>query len=56
MYKPDYIAIKCVVGLDRDGVINKDIGDYVYKVEDWEFEDGSLEAPDTQIRAQNCYY
>ena len=44
MYKPDYIAPKCVVGLDRDGVINKDIGDYVYKVEDWEFEDGSLEA------------
>ena len=32
------------VFLDRDGVINKDINDYVYKVEDWEFEDGSLEA------------
>lgn len=43
-YKPDYIAPKCVVGLDRDGVINKDIGDYVYKVADWEFEDGSLDA------------
>ena len=43
-YKPDYVAPKCVVGLDRDGVINVDIGDYVYKVEDWEFEEGSLEA------------
>ena len=43
-YKPDYVAPKCVVGLDRDGVINVDIGDYVYKVEDWEFEKGSLEA------------
>lgn len=44
LYKPDYVAPKCVVGLDRDGVINKDIGDYVYKVEDWEFEEGSLDA------------
>ena len=44
MYKPDYIAPKCVVGLDRDGVINKDIGNYVYKVDDWEWEEGSLEA------------
>jgi D-glycero-D-manno-heptose 1,7-bisphosphate phosphatase len=43
-YKPGYIAPKCVVGLDRDGVINVDIGDYVYKVDDWEFEEGSLEA------------
>ena len=43
-YKPDYIAPKCVVGLDRDGVINVDIGDYVYKKEDWKFEDGSLDA------------
>tara|TARA_B100001057_G_scaffold64039_3_gene57590 strand:- start:7672 stop:8307 length:636 start_codon:yes stop_codon:yes gene_type:complete len=44
VYRPDYVAPKCVVGLDRDGVINKDIGDYVYKVDDWEFEEGSLEA------------
>lgn len=43
-YKPGYIAPKCVVGLDRDGVINVDTGDYVYKVEDWEFEEGSLDA------------
>ena len=43
-YKPDYIAPKCVVGLDRDGVINVDIGDYVYKKSDWKFEEGSLEA------------
>ena len=42
--QPGYIAPKCVVGLDRDGVINVDIGDYVYKVEDWQFEEGSLEA------------
>ena len=43
-YKPDYIAPKCVVGLDRDGVINVDIGDYVYKKDDWKFEEGSLDA------------
>ena len=24
-YKPEYIAPKCVVGLDRDGVFTKDI-------------------------------
>jgi len=44
LYKPDYIAPKCVVGLDRDGVINVDIGDYVYKTDDWKFEEGSLDA------------
>jgi len=42
--QPNYIAPKCVVGLDRDGVINVDISDYVYKIEDFEFEEGSLEA------------
>ena len=39
-----YIAPKCVIGLDRDGVINKDIGDYVYKKEDFQPISGSLEA------------
>tara|TARA_B110000503_G_scaffold143735_1_gene247792 strand:+ start:6202 stop:6831 length:630 start_codon:yes stop_codon:yes gene_type:complete len=43
-YKPSYVAPKCVVGLDRDGVINKDLGSYCYKIDDFEFEDGSLEA------------
>ena len=43
-YKPDYIAPKCVIGLDRDGVINKDLGTYCYKIDDFEFEDGSLDA------------
>ena len=32
----DYIAPKCVIGLDRDGVINVDKG-YVFKVSDFEW-------------------
>ena len=43
-HDPSYIAPKCVVGLDRDGVINVNNGDYVSKVSDWEFEEGSLDA------------
>ena len=35
---------KCVVGLDRDGVINRDLGTYCYKVEDFDPIPGSLEA------------
>ena len=35
---------KCVVGLDRDGVINRDRGTYTWKVEDFEPIEGSLEA------------
>ena len=35
---------KCVVGLDRDGVINKDRGTYTWKIEDFEPIEGSLEA------------
>lgn len=35
---------KCVIGLDRDGVINKDLGTYCYKKEDFEPILGSLEA------------
>ena len=38
------IAPKVVVGLDRDGVINVDRGDYTYKVEDFEPIPGSIEA------------
>jgi D-glycero-D-manno-heptose 1,7-bisphosphate phosphatase len=38
------IAPKCVIGLDRDGVINVDRGEYTYKVEDFEPISGSLEA------------
>lgn len=34
----------CVVGLDRDGVINRDIGTYCYKVKDFDPIPGSLEA------------
>ena len=43
-HHPDYIAPKCVVGLDRDGVINVNNDDYVSRVSDWEFEEGSLDA------------
>jgi D-glycero-D-manno-heptose 1,7-bisphosphate phosphatase len=35
---------KCVVGLDRDGVINRDRGTYTWKIEDFEPIEGSLEA------------
>lgn len=35
---------KCVIGLDRDGVINKDLGTYCYKVEDFEPIPGSIDA------------
>lgn len=35
---------KCVVGLDRDGVINKDLGTYCFKKEDFVPIEGSLDA------------
>jgi D-glycero-D-manno-heptose 1,7-bisphosphate phosphatase len=38
------IPTKCVIGLDRDGVINKDIGTYVTSPSQFEPIDGSLEA------------
>lgn len=41
---PDYIAPKCVIGLDRDGVINVDRGTYTWKGTDFEPIPGSLEA------------
>lgn len=41
---PDYIAPRCVIGLDRDGVINVDRGTYTWKAQDFEPIEGSLEA------------
>lgn len=38
------VGSKCVIGLDRDGVINEDLGTYCYKSEDFKPIDGSLEA------------
>jgi len=35
---------KCVVGLDRDGVINRDLGTYCFKIEDFDPIEGSLDA------------
>jgi len=35
---------KCVIGLDRDGVINKDLGTYCFRIEDFQPIPGSLEA------------
>jgi D-glycero-D-manno-heptose 1,7-bisphosphate phosphatase len=35
---------KCVIGLDRDGVINRDLGTYCYKVEDFDPIPGSIDA------------
>ena len=40
----DWIAPKCVVGLDRDGVINEDIGTYCYRSKDFKPIDGSIKA------------
>ena len=35
---------KCVVGLDRDGVINRDLGTYCHRVEDFDPIPGSIDA------------
>lgn len=35
---------KCVIGLDRDGVINRDLGTYCYREEDFEPIPGSIES------------
>lgn len=43
-YKEGYIAPKCVIGLDRDGVINVDRKEYTWKKEDFEPIDGSIDA------------
>jgi D-glycero-D-manno-heptose 1,7-bisphosphate phosphatase len=40
----DNIAPKCVIGLDRDGVINVDRGTYTWRVEDFEPIPNSLQA------------
>lgn len=40
----DNIAPKCVIGIDRDGVINRDLWDYCYRPEDFDPISGSLEA------------
>lgn len=44
LQSPDYKPTKCVIGLDRDGVINVDRGTYTWKQEDFVPIDGSLEA------------
>jgi len=41
---PNYIAPKCVIGLDRDGVINEDLGTYCYRSKDFKPIDGSIKA------------
>lgn len=38
------VGSKCVIGLDRDGVINEDLGTYCYRAEDFKPVAGSLEA------------
>lgn len=38
------LGSKCVIGLDRDGVINEDLGTYCYRAEDFKPIPGSLEA------------
>lgn len=38
------IGSKCVIGFDRDGVINEDVGTYCYKPEDFKPIPGSLKA------------
>lgn len=41
---------KCVIGLDRDGVINKDLGTYCFRPEDFEPVPGSMDAVATLRR------
>ena len=36
--------VKCVIGLDRDGVINEDLGTYCWRKEDFVPIQGSVEA------------
>ena len=43
-YKEGYVAPKCVIGLDRDGVINVDRGEYTWKINDFQPIDGSVDA------------
>lgn len=43
-HKQGYDPNKCVIGLDRDGVINKDLMNYCYKIKDFEPIEGSLES------------
>lgn len=43
-YDNKNIAPKCVIGLDRDGVLNVDRGTYTYRPEDFKPIPGSLEA------------
>jgi D-glycero-D-manno-heptose 1,7-bisphosphate phosphatase len=38
------LRTKCVIGLDRDGVINRDLGTYCYNVEDFDPIPGSIDA------------
>lgn len=44
LYDNVNIAPKCVIGLDRDGVINVDRGTYTYRPQDFEPIEGSLHA------------
>jgi D-glycero-D-manno-heptose 1,7-bisphosphate phosphatase len=44
MQDPNYIAPKCVIGLDRDGVINYDRGTYTYTIDNFNPIAGSLKA------------
>ena len=44
LQSPTYIPPKCVIGLDRDGVINVDRGTYTWQIKDFKPINGSLEA------------
>lgn len=44
LQSPDYVAPKCVIGLDRDGVLNVDRGTYTWQAKDFEPIPNSLEA------------
>lgn len=44
LQSPDYVAPRCVIGLDRDGVLNVDRGTYTWQRKDFEPIHGSLEA------------
>lgn len=44
LQSPDYVAQRCVIGLDRDGVLNVDRGTYTWQRADFDPIPGSLEA------------
>ena len=48
------LPTQCVIGLDRDGVINRDLGTYVKSADQFEPIEGSLEGSLTRSPERLC--